>query len=329
MNDIMSIITMADIKKDFTITVGKKGIRGAIQNLFYPEKKVIHALGGISLSIGKKEILGLLGPNGAGKSTTVKILTGILTPTSGHAEVAGITPYLKPRLNAMNIGVVFGQRSRLWWNLPVFDSFEYTRALYSIPNELYKQNVDYFCENFGISEILKKPVRTLSLGQKMRAEIAMAMLHSPSILYLDEPTIGLDVVGKNELHTLIRKINVEKNVTVLLVTHDVMDIERLCSRVIIIDKGILVWQGNIEELKRAKGTEKHFNVVFEQPRPAIETPFLKLEQCVDGVHHTYCCEDENIEIDEVVGLFFSAGKVVDLTIADAQLDVVMRRIYSE
>ena len=324
----MAIIKVANIKKDFVITVGKKGMRGAIKNLFNPEKKVVQALDGISFAVEKGEILGILGPNGAGKSTTIKILTGILTPSSGSVEVAGLVPYQKPRVNAMHIGVVFGQRSRLWWNLPVNDSFEYTKALYSIPEELYKKNVDYFCESFGISEILQKPVRTLSLGQKMRAEIAMAMLHSPEILYLDEPTIGLDVVGKNELHNLIRKINAEKGVTVLLVTHDVLDIERLCSRVIIIDKGTLIWQGNVEELKHAKGSEKHFNVVFELPLPPVEAPFLRLEQCVDGVRHDYCCEDASVGIDEVVSLFFAAGKVVDLTISDAQLDEVMRRIYA-
>lgn len=325
----MHIITVTDVSKEFQVTIGKKGMKGAIKSLFHPDKKCIQALKHISFSVEKGEVLGLLGPNGAGKSTTVKILTGILTPTSGTVEINGLVPYQKPRINAMQIGVVFGQRSRLWWNLPVHDSFEYTKALYSIPDETYAKNVAYFGEHFGIDELMGRPVRTLSLGQKMRAEIAMAMMHDPGILYLDEPTIGLDVVGKNELHTLIRRINRDKGVTLLLVTHDVLDIERLCSRVIIIDKGQLTWQGTIEELRRAKGSEKHFHVVFEQPQPAIQAPFLKIEKYEDGIRHEYRVDDPDVGIDTVIGLFFSAGKVVDLTISDAQLDEVMRRIYTD
>lgn len=324
----MAIIEVHDVCKDFVVTVGQKGMRGAVKSLFHPEKRTIHALDHVEFSIEQGEVLGLLGPNGAGKSTTVKVLTGILTPTSGSVLVDGIVPYEKPRQLARKIGVVFGQRSRLWWNLPVRDSFEYTKALYSIPQAEYDANIEYFTKNFGIDEIISKPVRTLSLGQKMRAEIAMAMLHNPGILYLDEPTIGLDVVGKNELHKLIRQLNRDRGTTLLLVTHDVLDIERLCSRVIIIDHGRMTWQGTIDALKHSKGGEKHYSVTFDEPRPAIDAPYLTLEENTDGIRHGYRVDDPAVGINTVMERFFAAGKVVDLTIKDADLDEVMRRIYT-
>jgi ABC-2 type transport system ATP-binding protein len=325
----MALIEVSGIRKEFVVTVGKKGFSGAVKNLFRPEKRIIRALDDVSFTVESGEILGFLGPNGAGKSTTVKILTGILTPTAGHVSVGGLVPYEKPRQNAMQIGVVFGQRSRLWWNLPVRDSFEYTRSLYSIPREVYERNVKYFCDEFGVQELMTKPVRTLSLGQKMRAEISMAMLHDPAILYLDEPTIGLDVVGKNELHNQIRRINAERGVTVLLVTHDVLDIERLCERVIIIDKGKLRWQGDVEALRRAKGSEKCFNVVFAEPAEPVQSEYLTLISNAQNIRHEYQCLNDDIPLEKIMALFFAAGNVVDLTIADAPLDHVMRRIYTE
>jgi len=325
----MPLITVDHVSKEFEVTIGKKGVKGAIQTLFHPEKKTIHALSDVSFQVEKGEVLGFLGPNGAGKSTMVKILTGILTPSGGTVDVNGLVPYQKPRLNAKEIGVVFGQRSRLWWNLPVQDSFEYTRVLYSIPQNTYHENIEYLSKHFGIDEIIKKPVRTLSLGQKMRAEIAMAMLHNPRLLFLDEPTIGLDVVGKNELHNLIRRLNRDREITLLLVTHDVLDIERLCSRVIIIDKGQLTWQGTVDELKHSKGDGKHFFVTFEEPRPMIDKPYLKLEEQTDGIRHIYFVDDPKIDVETVISQFFAAGKVVDLTVSDAELDEVMRRVYTE
>ena len=322
-----SILLVEHLTKKFTVVVGRRGLSGAICNLFNPTKREIIAVNNISFFVQEGEILGFLGPNGAGKSTTIKMLTGILTPTSGTAMVSGLVPYQRPRENARNIGVVFGQRSRLWWNLPVQDSFEYTKALYQISDEVFQENLCYFTANFGVDEILTKPVRTLSLGQKMRAEIAMAMLHNPRILYLDEPTIGLDVVGKNELHKLIRQINVDRDVTILLVTHDVLDIERLCNRVMIIDKGSLIWPGGIEDLKRAQGVEKHYHVVYETPCAPIEASFLKAIQ-TDGQRHHYICT-EDVPLDKILPQIMSVGRVIDFTVTDPPLDQVMRRIYTE
>lgn len=321
------ILSAEHLTKRFTVVVGRKGLAGAVRNLFAPTKREIMAVNDISFSVEEGEIVGFLGPNGAGKSTTIKMLTGILTPTSGSAEAAGLVPYQRPRENARNIGVVFGQRSRLWWNLPVQDSFEYTKALYQIPEGVFRENLSYFSENFGVGEIMTKPVRTLSLGQKMRAEIAMAMLHNPRILYLDEPTIGLDVVGKNELHQLIRRINADRGVTILLVTHDVLDIERLCRRVMIIDKGSMIWHGGIEELKRAKGMEKHYHVLYESPCDPIQEPFIQVVQAEGQRHHYLCTEDVPMEV--ILPRILAVGKVVDFTVNDPPLDQVMRRIYTE
>ena len=236
----MALIEVNNLSKVFVKITRDKGLRGAAKAFFHPETTDTVALNNVTFHVDQGEILGYIGPNGAGKSTTVKILTGILTPTSGEAFVDGIKPYEKRQENAKKIGFVFGQRSRLWRLLPVYDSLEFSKILYSIPDNIYNENISYFKESLDLKRILDQPVRTLSLGERMRAELAMALLHNPKILYLDEPTIGLDVVGKNELRKIIKKINLERKVTVLLVTHDVLDIEKLCSRVLVLDNGQLV-----------------------------------------------------------------------------------------
>jgi len=322
------MIRVQNISKEFTVTMGKKGFKGALKTLFHPEKKIIKALDGISFEIADGEILGFVGPNGAGKSTLVKILSGILTPTSGSVDVNGIVPYEKPQLNAMQMGVVFGQRSRLMWALPANDTFEYLKALYSIPDSTYKENIDYFQESLGIEDIMYKPVRTLSLGQKMRVEISAALLHGPGILYLDEPTIGLDVVGKYELHKLIKRINDERNVTVLLVTHDVIDIEQLCRKVIIIDKGNLIWTGTMDELRKAKGEKRTFNVTyFDEIHDTSSDILIHEEQ--SGLKHRYICMNPETLVSEILNELQTKGKIADLTIAQTPIEEIIRRIYTE
>ena len=322
----MTYISVQDIKKEFSVTIGKKGFKGAVKSLFKPEKKIIKALDGVSFDIEKGEILGFVGPNGAGKSTLVKILSGILTPTSGQAIVNNLIPYKKPQVNAMQIGVVFGQRSRLMWSLPANDSFEYLKALYSIPDEIYAKNIEYFKDSLEIEEFMFKPVRTLSLGQKMRIEISAALLHNPSILYLDEPTIGLDVVGKYELHKLIKKINYDRKVTVLLVTHDVIDIEQLCEKVIIIDKGKLIWTGTMDELKKAKGDYRTFTITYFNEVNEID--FAELERLEsDGLRHKYICKNPVIPMSLILDELQAQGSIADLTIAETPIEEVIRGIY--
>ena len=324
----MAVIEVKNIKKEFVVTIGKKGFKGAVKTLFKPEKKIIKALDGVSFEINKGEILGFVGPNGAGKSTLVKTLSGILHPTEGEAFVNGIHPYEKPQENAMGIGVVFGQRSRLMWSLPANDSFEYLKALYSIPDDVYDENIDYFKESLGIEELLFKPIRTMSLGQKMRVEIAAALLHSPGVIFLDEPTIGLDVVGKYDLHKMINKINKEKQVTVLLVTHDVIDIEQLCKKVIVIDEGKLIWDGTISELKKVRGNTRRINITFTDEIPALESSKLELME-IDGLRHKYIYSDKVATIGEVLLEIQSAGKLADLTIEETPIEEIIRGIYKQ
>lgn len=324
----MAVIEVKKIKKEFVVTVGKKGFKGAVKTLFAPEKKTIKALDDVSFEINEGEILGFVGPNGAGKSTLVKILSGILHPTDGEALVNGIHPYKKPQLNAMGIGVVFGQRSRLMWSLPANDSFEYLKALYSIPDEVYEENISYFKESLGIEELLFKPIRTLSLGQKMRVEIAASLLHSPQIIFLDEPTIGLDVVGKYDLHKMINKINKEKKITVLLVTHDVIDIEQLCSKVIVIDKGKLIWDGTISDLKNVKGNTRKINITFSEEIPALASDKLTLVD-LKGLRHKYIYSDMTSTMGDMLDEIQSAGNITDLTIEETPIEEIIRGIYKQ
>lgn len=325
---VEELIQVNDLCKDFTVTEGKKGFKGAVKTLFKPEKKIIKALLDVSFNIEDGELLGFVGPNGAGKSTLVKILSGILTPTSGSVDVNGIIPYKKPQLNSMQIGVVFGQRSRLMWALPANDTFDYLKALYSIPEDEFQENLNYFKESLAIEEIMYKPVRTLSLGQKMRVEIAAALLHGPGILYLDEPTIGLDVVGKYELHKLIKRINKERNVTVLLVTHDVIDIEQLCRKVMIIDKGSLIWSGSIDELRNAKGEKRIFNVTYFGEIKDTSSQLL-VHEGNSGLRHIFTCSNLKTPVSDILNELQSKGEIADLTIAQTPIEEIIRRIYTE
>ena len=200
-----------------------------------------------------EKLVGYIGANGAGKSTTIKMLTGILVPTSGHIDVMGLTPYLRRKENARRIGVVFGQRTQLWWDLPVIDSFELLKHIYEIPDNVYRQNLEFFCELLQLHPLLSTPVRKLSLGGRMRCDLTAALLHNPEILYLDEPTIGLDVVAKEQVRQFLKQINAERQVTVILTTHDLNDVEQVCERLIIIDSGKIIYDGGIEALKKRYG----------------------------------------------------------------------------
>ncbi|MDP4095066.1 MAG: ATP-binding cassette domain-containing protein, partial [Bacillota bacterium] len=233
----MSLIEVRDLTKDYRLNVKKRGLLGAVQSLLVPEYKLKRAVDNINFSIEKGEMVGFIGPNGAGKSTTVKMLTGILSPTSGSIMMGGLSPHKDRKKNASRIGAVFGQRTQLWWDLPVADTYDLLRYIYRIPEKKFEQNMEMFNDLLGIKEFMSQPVRQLSLGQRMRADIAAALLHDPEIVFFDEPTIGLDVVAKEKIREFIKKINAEKNTTMLFTTHDMLDIEKTCKRMIIIDQG--------------------------------------------------------------------------------------------
>lgn len=250
------MIEVKHVSKEFVSPKKYPGLKGAIKGLFSNEKVSKVAVDDISFAIEKGEIVGYIGSNGAGKSTTIKMMTGILTPTQGECLVDGINPSEHRKENAKNIGVVFGQRTQLWWDLPLSESFTILKEIYDVPDEMYKSQMEFLNEVLGLEEFFDKPVRTLSLGQRMRADLGAALLHNPKVLYLDEPTIGLDLVVKDNIRKAIKEINEKYQTTVILTTHDIGDIEELCTRIIIIDEGKKIYDGTLEHLKDTYGSKR-------------------------------------------------------------------------
>lgn len=242
------MIEVNHIHKSFKVYKRQAGLKAAMKGLVSREYEQVHALKDISFQVGKGEIVGYIGPNGAGKSTTIKVMSGILTPDSGMCKIAGLVPWKDRKKYVSHIGVVFGQRSQLWWDVPVIDSFELLKEIYRIPQTTYKQNLNMFVELLNIGDIIKTPTRQLSLGQRMRCEIVASLLHNPEILFLDEPTIGLDAVSKLAVRDFIKSINEEKQTTVVLTTHDTQDIEALANRIILIGKGQVLMDKPIDQL---------------------------------------------------------------------------------
>ena len=243
------MITMQNVCKTYKVSKRDAGFSSAFKALFHKEYELIHALDGVSFTISDGEMVGYIGPNGAGKSSTIKILSGILTPEEGTCLINGLTPWKNRIEHVKNIGVVFGQRTQLWWDVPVMDSFELLKEIYRIDDHVYRRNLEQLSEMLGLSELLRTPTRQLSLGQRMRCEIAASLLHDPKILFLDEPTIGLDAVSKLAVRDFILKLNEEKKTTVILTTHDMQDIEALTSRIILIGKGKILLDGTLAYIK--------------------------------------------------------------------------------
>lgn len=256
-----SVIELENITKVFRVLNRHAGLKGTFTDLFSRDYKNLVAVDHVSMSIEEGEMVGYLGPNGAGKSTTIKIMTGILEPTEGKLLVNGRVPYANRTLNAQNIGVVFGQRSQLWWSLPVIESFRILKEMYCIPDKVYKNNMEMFDELVGVSELYNKPVRQMSLGQRTLCDILASFLHDPNVVFLDEPTIGLDVSMKSKIRELISVLNREKKTTVVLTTHDMGDVEALCRRIMIIDHGKLIYDNNIQQLKQFFGSYRTLKIL--------------------------------------------------------------------
>jgi ABC-2 type transport system ATP-binding protein len=242
-------IEVHELRKTFKVQKNREGLAGAIRDLFRRQYVEVTAVKDISFTIPRGEICGYIGENGAGKSTTIKMLAGILVPTSGTVRVAGYVPWRERERFVRNIGVVFGQRSQLWWDIGVIESFQLLRKVYRVPMEDYRKRLDELVERLRLGDLLHRPVRKLSLGQRMRCELVASLLHNPSILFLDEPTIGLDIVVKTEIREFLLQLNREHGTTILLTTHDLQDIEALCSRVIMLDDGRIIYDGGLDELK--------------------------------------------------------------------------------
>lgn len=328
---LVSLITVENLRKEFRIAKRQEGAFGALKSLFSREYTTKVAVDGISFEIGAGEMVGYIGPNGAGKSTTIKILTGILTPTSGRAVVQGLVPYERRQENARRIGAVFGQRTQLWWDLPTIESFELLRHIYRIPADRYQKNVAFFKELLGLDEFLHTPVRQLSLGQRMRADLAAAMLHDPGIVYLDEPSIGLDVVAKEKMREFIRAVNRERGVTVILTTHDMADIEKLCERMILIDQGKVLFDGPLADIRARFG--KHRTLVVELENGSVGTSGLHVEgaEIVRSEQNRYWLrfDREAVTASQLIQRVSEQYAVRDLTIEEPEIEAIISRIYQE
>ncbi len=304
------------------------GMMGALKSLIKREYIKKEAVKDISFSINEGEIVGYIGPNGAGKSTTIKMLTGILVPSSGDVLVNGIVPYENRQENAKSIGVVFGQRSQLWWDLPTIESFELLKEIYQVSNQRYKKNMDTFTDILGLDEFLNTPVRQLSLGQRMRADIAASLLHDPPILFLDEPTIGLDVVAKEKMRTFIKEINHERKITVILTTHDMEDIEKLCERMILIDHGMKVYDGEIAMIKERFGKIRTLIVDLEESPRSIQ--LLGGEVCKEeGNRYWIKFNRDEVSASELIAQITKTHSVKDLTVEEPAIESIISRIYQE
>ncbi len=322
------IIETHDLRKVFRTVRRRPGALGALRTLFSREYEERVAVSRVTMAIEPGELVGYIGPNGAGKSTTIKMLTGILVPTSGDVTVAGVVPYAARGRNARNIGVVFGQRSQLYWDLPLVESFELLRAIYAIPRDRYRRNLDAFVDLLAMADFLQTPVRQLSLGQRMRGDFAAAMLHDPKIVYLDEPTIGLDVVAKEAIRTFIARINSERGTTIVLTTHDLADVERLCRRIILIDRGAIIYDGDVERIKNEYGRFRTLVVHFAQPvaQPQLEGAELV---CVEGSTARLRFDRTRERAERLIRQASERYALEDVSIEEPDLESIIRRIYIE
>jgi ABC-2 type transport system ATP-binding protein len=325
----MSAITVNNLRKVFTTKHKAAGLAGSLRALVRPDMREVEAVRGISFEMAPGEVLGFIGPNGAGKSTTIKILTGILHPSSGEAQVLGHVPWKERRQLAYRIGTVFGQRPQLWYHLPAIDTFHLFGKIYELDDKSTRQRIAFLAEAFEIQDLLETPVRKLSLGQRMRCEVAASLLHKPQLLLLDEPSIGLDVVAKQRIRDTIRRMNEQEGVGVLLTSHDAGDLEALCRQVIIINHGQIVYRDKVSNLKRRYLTSKLVEVRYAQEVAAdfhIEgTETLKVGRY--GVKLRFYTRQTPVE--GVIASLAAAGTLVDVTVSDPSLEEVIRVIYGE
>ncbi|MGA5357179.1 ABC transporter ATP-binding protein [Streptomyces purpurascens] len=292
------------------------------------ELRQVRAVDSISFRVERGEMVGYIGPNGAGKSTTIKMLTGILTPSAGRLRVAGIDPSRERTRLAHRIGVVFGQRTTLWWDLPLVDSYRLMHRMYRIPDVRYRENLDRLVELLDLGDLLDVPVRQLSLGQRMRGDIAAALLHDPEVLYLDEPTIGLDVVSKSKVREFLREMNAERGTTVLLTTHDLQDIEQLCKRVMVIDHGRMMYDGPLAGLHEAGESERTLVVDFERELPPIDAPAPARVVRVDGPRQWLAFPAAE-SAAPLVARIAAEYPLVDLSVREPDIEAVIAKMYEE
>lgn len=321
-----TFIEVKELKKTYKISERKRGLLGRIANLIIPKYKNKIAVDGINFQINEGEAVGFIGPNGAGKSTTIKMLSGILYPDNGSIDVNGLSPYRNRKVYVSQIGVVFGQKSQLSWDLPVIDSFELLRRIYSIPKKVYQEKLNHFKQILGIEAFINQPVRQLSLGQRMRADIAAAFLHSPKIIFLDEPTIGLDVVAKEKIREFIRFINHETKTTIIFTTHDMKDIEQTCNRLIIIDKGKIIYDGDFNSIKDKYCAERCLTIEFSEKYNKIEIENVSIKN-INDYKMEIRFNINKISVKDLIKNINNQYNVRDFIIREIDIDEIVIKIY--
>ena len=324
----MAMIETAGLRKVFRSVKRRPGIGGAFAALFSREYEDHVAVDDVTMALEAGELVGYLGPNGAGKSTTIKMLTGILVPSGGSIRVAGLVPHRRRYDNAQNIGVVFGQRSQLYWDLPLRESFALLRSIYDVPMDRYRENLAHFSEILDLERFMDTPVRQLSLGERMRGDFAAAMMHDPKIVYLDEPTVGLDVVAKEAIRDFIAAVNRDRGTTVILTTHDLADVERLARRIILIDEGRIIFDGPLSRLRNEYGTHRTLVITLAENYPDVKLEGAHLESREGNVVRLRF-DRRRTSAEVLIRRAMEQYEISDLAIIEPDIDTIVRRIYRE
>jgi ABC-2 type transport system ATP-binding protein len=319
------MISAKNVAKEYRVNEHRSGRGAALKDLLAPRFCVVRAIDGIDLQIGAGEMVGVIGPNGAGKSTLVKVLSGVLVPTAGEVKAFGLTPHRSRTRLARRTGVMFGQRTQLWWDLPVLDSLRLNQVMYDIPEKQFQANLSLFDDLLDLGQLLNRAVRQLSLGQRTRAELALCLLHNPDLLYLDEPTIGLDVLVKDRIRTFLRTINRERGTTVLLTSHDMNDVEEVCRRVLIINQGAMLFDGSLEEVKRKYVRERTLKVTLAAPVALPQWSDVRV-LASEGPVHTLAFRPDELPVPELLNRIVTTLPIADLALEDPGIDSVIRQL---
>ena len=326
------VIEIKNITKEFKVLNRREGVKGSLLDLFSRDYRIVRAVDDITMNVEQGEIVGYLGPNGAGKSTTIKMMTGVLEPTSGEILVNGVVPYKNRARNSQEIGVVFGQRSQLWWALPLIESFKLLKDIYQIPDAHYREMLDFYGSIADMESLLHKPVRQMSLGQRTLSDILAAFLHDPKIVFLDEPTIGLDVSMKAKIRELILSLNEKKNTTVILTTHDMGDVDALCRRIVIIDHGKMLYDNDMEHLKRFFGSYRTLKIrtpeAVEDAKKKISELFPEMKNDSDENWISILVDEEKTSVVKVLNTLQQSMKIRDMQIEEISTEEVIKKIYN-
>ncbi|SQE79237.1 antibiotic transport system ATP-binding protein [Streptococcus pyogenes] len=326
----MVMIEVSHLQKNFSKTIKEPGLKGALKSFVHPQREIFEAVKDLSFEVPKGQILGFIGANGAGKSTTIKMLTGILKPTSGYCRINGKIPQDNRQDYVRDIGAVFGQRTQLWWDLALKETYVVLKEIYDVPEKAFRKRMDFLNEVLDLNEFIKDPVRTLSLGQRMRADIAASLLHNPKVLFLDEPTIGLDVSVKDNIRRAITQINQEEKTTILLTTHDLSDIEQLCDRIIMIDKGQEIFDGTVTQLKQSFGKMKSLSFELKPGQEQVVSQFMGLPDITVERHELSLdiqYDSSRYQTADIIQKTMADFAVRDLKMTDVDIEDIVRRFY--